>query len=95
MIIRGQVVYVYDIEVFPNLFTCSCINSESKKSGTWEISQRKNDLPELIKGFLNKKIMWCGYSKILNFLKDVPVMKITEKSDKLLENPKMDNQQPS
>lgn len=34
-------------------------------------------------------------SKILNFLKDVPVMKITEKSDKLLENPKMDNQQPS
>ena len=55
MIIRGQVVYVYDIEVFPNLFTCSCINSESKKSGTWEISQRKNDLPELIKGFLNKK----------------------------------------
>ena len=45
MIIRGQVVYVYDIEVFPNLFTCSCINSESKKSGTWEISQRKNDLP--------------------------------------------------
>lgn len=34
MIIRGQVVYVYDIEVFLNLFTCSCINSESKKSGT-------------------------------------------------------------
>lgn len=64
MIIRGQVVYVYDIEVFPNLFTCSCINSESKKSGTWEISQRKNDLPELIKGFLNKKIMWCGYNEI-------------------------------
>lgn len=34
MIIRGKIVFIYDIEVFPNLFTCSCINSESKKSGT-------------------------------------------------------------
>ena len=95
MIIRGQVVYVYDIEVFPNLFTCSCINSESKKSGTWEISQRKNDLPELIKGFLNKKIMWCGYNEthydapiisyiLMNYdsLIRMPIWKITDEIKK-------------
>lgn len=96
MIIRKQIVFVYDIEVFPNLFTCSCINTESKKVGTWEISQRKNDLPEIAKGFLNKKIIWCGYNNIhydnliinyllLNYseLIRTPVWKITEEIKKV------------
>lgn len=65
MKIRNKTVYVFDIEVFPNLFTCSCINSESKKVGTWEISERKNDLSALAKGFLNKRIYWCGYFEFI------------------------------
>ncbi len=96
MKIRNKTVYVFDIEVFPNLFTCSCINSESKKVGTWEISERKNELPALAKGFLNKRIYWCGYNcihydtPIINYLLTnydklirMPVWKITEEIKKL------------
>lgn len=91
MKIRNKVVFVYDLEVFPNLLTCTCYNSESKKIGTWEISDRKNDLPEISKGFLNKRIMWCGYNNIhyddpiINYIllnyKDLirsPIWKITQ-----------------
>lgn len=64
MLIRKQVVFVYDLEVFPNLFTCTCYNTNSKKVGTWEISTRKNDLPEILKAFSNKKIIFCGYNNL-------------------------------
>lgn len=95
MIIRNQIVFVYDVEVFPNLFTCSCINSESNKSGTWEISNLKNELPEIIKGFSNKKIYWATYNgkhyddPIINYLImnydsliRMPVWKITDEIKK-------------
>ncbi len=95
MIIRNRIVFVYDIEVFPNLFTCSCINSESKKSGTWEISNLKNELPDIIKAFLNKKIYWATYNgkhyddPIINYLImnyesliRMPVWKITDEIKK-------------
>lgn len=95
MIIRNRIVFVYDIEVFPNLFTCSCINSESKKSGTWEISNQKNELPDIIKAFLNKKIYWATFNgkhyddPIINYLImnyesliRIPVWKITDEIKK-------------
>ena len=31
MIIRGKIVYVYDIEVFQNIFHCSVKNTETNK----------------------------------------------------------------
>ena len=62
MIIYNKVVFVYDVEVFPNLFTCSLLNTNSNKVGVYEISNRKNDLGKIISTFLNKGIIFCGYN---------------------------------
>ena len=62
MIIYNKVVFVYDVEVFPNLFTCSLLNTNSNKIGVYEISNRKNDLGKIISTFLNKGIIFCGYN---------------------------------
>lgn len=56
MLIKGLPAFVYDIEVFPNLFTCAVKNTETKNKRVYEISERKNDLPQLIKLFLNSNI---------------------------------------
>lgn len=56
MKIRDKTVFVYDIEVFPNLFTCAVKNTESENNKVFEVSERKNDLPSLIKVFLNSNI---------------------------------------
>ena len=44
MIIRGKIVYVYDIEVFQNIFHCSVKNTETNDIYKFEISERKNQL---------------------------------------------------
>lgn len=64
MIINDKVVFVYDIEVFPNLFTVSIINSESNNKKGYEISERRNDLSDIINIFCNKKIVFCGYNNL-------------------------------
>lgn len=51
MLIRNKVVYVYDIEVFPNVFTCTVKNSETNEFIVFEISDRKNDLEDLVNLF--------------------------------------------
>lgn len=48
MQIRGKTVFVYDIEVFQNIFHCSVLNTETKEVHKFEISSRKNQLSELI-----------------------------------------------
>ena len=40
MIIQSLTAFVYDLEVFPNLFTCAVKNSESGQIKVYEISQR-------------------------------------------------------
>lgn len=92
MLIRGKTVFVYDVEVFPNLFTCTIKNTESKAIRSYEISDRRNDLPLIIQVFLNPKIYFCGFnvihydSPIISFLllnaKELikfPVWEITRK----------------
>ena len=64
MIIRGKTVFVYDIEVFPNLFTLAIKNTESGTSRVYEISSRKNDLPQIVMLFLSKKAIYCGFNTI-------------------------------
>ena len=63
MIIRGKIVYVYDIEVFQNIFHCSVKNTETNDIYKFEISERKNQLRELIKFFkqVDKYITWGDY----------------------------------
>ena len=51
MKIRGKTVYVYDIEVFPNVFHCTAKNTELGKFHKFEISSRKNQLSELVDFF--------------------------------------------
>ena len=64
MIIRGKTCFVYDIEVFPNFFSVAIKNTESGNIKVLEISERKNDMPEIAKLFLNQKIYWVGYNSI-------------------------------
>lgn len=63
MIIRGKIVYVYDIEVFQNIFHCSVKNTETNDIYKFEISERKNQLRELVKFFkqVDKYLTWGDY----------------------------------
>lgn len=96
MIIRGKTVFVFDIEVFPNLFTIAIKNTESGAKRFYEISDRKNDLPQIVKLFLSKQVIYCGFNiihydaPIINFLMmhydeliALPFWKICEKIKEL------------
>lgn len=64
MIIKEKPVAVYDIEIFPNCFHCTVSDSESHKKYKFEISNRKNQLEELVDFFYFKrtKHIICGYN---------------------------------
>lgn len=53
MIIKGKIVYVYDIEVFPNCFHCAVKNTETQELFLFEISERRNDIKKIVDFF------WC------------------------------------
>lgn len=55
MIIRDKIVYVYDIEVFPNVFHCTVKNTETGELYKFEISCRSNQLDELVEFFYTVK----------------------------------------
>lgn len=63
MIIRDKKVYVYDIEVFQNIFHCSVKNTETGEIYKFEISERKNQLRELVKFFkqVDSYIKWSDF----------------------------------
>lgn len=77
MLIRNLKVVVYDIEIFPNCFTCTYKNTTTDKIGTFEISNRKNQLAELVDFFMSKDIMFCGYNNhhyddvVMNYIIDL------------------------
>ena len=82
MIIKNRLVYVYDIEVFSNCFHCCCKNTEDGKVIKFEISERKNQLAELVDFFFYKNgeletRMFCGYNNkhyddtIINYMIDL------------------------
>lgn len=64
MKIKERPVALYDIEVFPNCFHCLISDSESHKKYKFEISNRKNQLEELIDFFYFKRVehIMCGYN---------------------------------
>ena len=51
MKIRNKTVFVYDIEVFQNIFHVTVKDTETDQIYKFEISKRKNQLKELIKFF--------------------------------------------
>lgn len=83
MKIRNRIVVVYDIEIFPNCFHCCCKDTESGELYKFEISERKNQIDELVDFFhydhsdeLRHTRMFCGYNNhhyddvIINYIID-------------------------
>ena len=78
MIIKGSVVNVYDIEIFPNCFHCCCKDTETGTLYKFEISERVNELKELVEFFHYDLAdqMFCGYNNhhyddvVINYIID-------------------------
>ena len=78
MIIKNKLVVVYDIEVFSNCFHCCCKDAESGNIIKFEISERVNQLKELVDFFYydSQDRMFCGYNNkhyddvIINYMID-------------------------
>ena len=78
MIIKDLKVVVYDIEVFSNCFHCCCKDTETGTIIKFEISERVNQLSELVDFFhyKNEDKMFCGYNNhhyddvIINYIID-------------------------
>ena len=64
MEIRNKIVHVYDIECFPNVFHCCVKDTDSGRLYKFEISERRNQLEELVDFFYynNTSKMMCGYN---------------------------------
>lgn len=62
MKIHNKTVCVYDIEVFPNVFSCTLKNTESGDIYTWELSERKNQLADMVDYFTQKIYIFAGYN---------------------------------
>ena len=85
MIIHKQTVIVYDIEIFPNCFHCCCKNTETDELYKFEISERVNQLNELVNFFLTKGVMFCGYNN--HHYDDVVINYIICYKDKMIKLP--------
>ncbi|WP_108064176.1 hypothetical protein [Poseidonibacter lekithochrous] len=74
--------YIYDLETFPNIFTCVIQNSQTKELRVFELSTRKNDLDKFLKTLewlsKNEKVL-VGYNN-LNF--DYAVLQFIYKNAK-------------
>ena len=71
MLIRGKIILVYDIEVFPNVFHAVVKNTETGHILKLEISERRNDLNKILLLFHQikhntdcGKYIFCGYNNI-------------------------------
>lgn len=74
MVVKEKVVYVYDIEVFPNVFSCTIKNTENQQIIIFEVSQRVNKIDSVVEFFSQPNILICGYNNhhyddaIINFI---------------------------
>lgn len=53
---------IYDIEVFPNIFHCVIKNTDNEELYKFEISERKNQIDDIINFFLSNEYLLCGYN---------------------------------
>ena len=78
MIIKNLIVNVYDVEIFSNCFHCCVKDTEDNQIYKFEISERVNQLSELVDFFHYKNTdkMFCGYNNhhyddvIINYMID-------------------------
>lgn len=68
MIINGKTVLVYDIEVFPNVFSNTIKNTETGEVIVYEISHRIKDVvveaQAMVDTFRDERFLFCGYNNI-------------------------------
>ena len=64
MLIRDKTAFVYDVEVFPNYFGVTVKNTESGSHRCYEIYWGGNNMPEIAKLFLDKRIYFVSYNGI-------------------------------
>ena len=81
MWIRDRIVHVFDVEIFHNCFHCCCKNTETGQLYKFEISERRNQLEDLVDFFCSKdNRIFCGYNNhhyddvIINYLIDINYM---------------------
>ena len=76
MLIHNKHVVVYDIEVFPNVFSCTCKDTETNELKVFELSHRKFDLENMVTYFLDKSLLFAGYNNhhyddvVMNYIID-------------------------
>ena len=76
MKIKNLTVYVYDIEVFPNVFHNTVKDTETNKTYTFELSIRRNQITEMLNFYNDKNKLFCGYNNkhyddaIINYIID-------------------------
>lgn len=67
---------IYDIEVFPNVFHCVVKDANNENLYKFEISERINQIEQLVTFFTNKNYLLCGYNNkhyddvIINYIID-------------------------
>ena len=64
MQIDGIPCYVYDVEVFINIFHVTILNTENNELYKFEVSDRTNQIQELVSFFLNNAVYFVGYNNI-------------------------------
>lgn len=64
MILNNKTCVTFDVEVLINCFICTIYNSETKELTTFEISERKNQMSDLIKFFTENNYYYIGYNNI-------------------------------
>ena len=81
MWIRNRIVHVFDVEIFPNCFHCCVKNTETGQLYKFEISERRNQLTDVVDFFRLQPIedyfrIFCGYNNhhyddvIINYMID-------------------------
>lgn len=67
---------IYDIEVFPNVFHCVVKDTNTGELYKFEISERKNQIEQLVQFFTSSNNLLCGYNNkhyddvIMNYIID-------------------------
>ena len=64
MKIKNKPAYVYDIEVFKNVFHCTIFDTETEELHKFECSIRKNNIDDMCKFFMYKDVYFVGYNNI-------------------------------
>ena len=68
MIIQNKTVQVFDVEVFPNVFSCTVKNTETSEVKTFEVSHRTEncitEITNMVNLFKDTHYLFCGYNNI-------------------------------